>query len=107
MELLPCPFCGSNDKDIFECEDDYNVERLYCRNCECSNTKEYWNTRHLPWISVKDRLPPIGRKVIIFNQSTHFAWINKDNEFKCPYTNFIINHITHWQPLPRPPKGDQ
>lgn len=97
MELLPCPFCGSND--ISE-----NLHDYMCNKCKSCALKNVWSTRHSPWISVKDRLPPVGRKVIIFTNSSYLAWHSENDEFMDFYDNKIINHVTHWMPLPQPPK---
>jgi uncharacterized low-complexity protein len=68
------------------------------------------------WISVKDRLPPDqGKKVLVANghgyisvfalwkkeYGNKWTWIDEQGHFK------HTNDITHWMPLPEPPKeGD-
>ena len=54
------------------------------------------------WISVEERLPPAYESVITANKNGDVRW------------NYLINvkygtwsngyHITHWMPLPEPPK---
>lgn len=59
------------------------------------------------WISVKDRLPekqrnylvyvpPVYTNVVYFNG---YEWVVDEEEY-C----FISSDITHWMPLPEPPK---
>ena len=69
------------------------------------------------WISVKDKLPEDREKVLIFrklDKEMHIArfnykyacWFPADSDFNgsCGYYNFST--VTHWQPLPEPPKGE-
>lgn len=61
------------------------------------------------WISVCDELPPDDVALLVYNGTsvyiaTHKStgnehWIEVDDEFWCE-----LNKITHWQPLPQPPK---
>jgi len=59
------------------------------------------------WISVEDRLPEEGEWVLIFGPGYHVplegflisgAWI--DDQFE-------RRTVTHWMPLPEPPKEDK
>lgn len=67
------------------------------------------------WISVKDRLPPHqGEKVLVSNghgyvtilalwkkeDGNKWTWLDEQGHFK------HTNDITHWMPLPEPPKED-
>ena len=80
------------------------------------------------WISVKDRLPEKdGAYLVTTNsfgdlQSVKFRWFAKDGEnvdaydlagqkdvwylydSECGYVS--INSVTHWMPIPQPPKGE-
>lgn len=69
------------------------------------------------WVSVKDRLPDVFDEVLVYdtfsNTSISIAW--RENT---PRKNGIVNwywnsqmsypenltHVTHWMPLPEPPK---
>lgn len=72
-----------------------------------------WN-----WISVKDRLPPENETVLVFlnNQEIelmayckYFGYLKKENE-PIEYCwggyngAYDIDQVTHWMPLPEPPK---
>lgn len=78
------------------------------------------------WISVEDRLPDVDEQVIVFAEgkidgfigdtvmavsrryyplrscnaeSTYIDWV-------APWAYFLVDYkITHWMPLPQPPKG--
>lgn len=65
-----------------------------------------------PWISVEDELPNEGVSVLIYNSfgetntcrrpviiDTNKSWEANTGEFSRP-------RITHWMPLPKPPKGE-
>ena len=64
------------------------------------------------WISVKDRLPEAGGYVVCIAKRNPFSrfmpmvvriekngWVN-------PITEQYISEVTHWMPLPQPPKGE-
>ena len=60
------------------------------------------------WISAKDRLPETIDPVIVCNEisNVYLAWYNYvDNLWRYTYRTEIVTHkITHWMPLPEPPK---
>ena len=63
------------------------------------------------WISVKDRLPEAGGYVVCIAKRNPFsrfmpmvARIEK-NGWVNPITEQYISEVTHWMPLPVPPKG--
>ncbi len=70
------------------------------------------------WISVKDRLPRYNETVLIYRPSMaepiladkYFGWYGEDdNEWHegwLRYGGVKNDLITHWQPLPEPPKED-
>lgn len=61
------------------------------------------------WIDVKDKLPEVGEKVLSFNGSISTAIyddklgfdVNIDNNYVAFLREF---EVTHWMPLPEPPK---
>lgn len=62
------------------------------------------------WISVKDKLPEVGRYVVCIAKRNPFsrfmpmvARIEK-NGWVNPITEQYISEVTHWIPLPEPPK---
>lgn len=62
------------------------------------------------WISVEDRLPEMACDVIVawsngYVYCASYTFIDAGEELKwdVPLTH---NRITHWQHLPKPPKGD-
>lgn len=64
------------------------------------------------WISVKDRLPENGGYVVCIAKRNPFsrfmpmvARIEK-NGWANPITEQYISEVTHWMPLPQPPKGE-
>ena len=80
------------------------------------------------WISVKDRLPEQDGKYLVFEQSSgrtntsilRFAkdarkvdrydfkgrWKNAWYEYDSEWGHYTVDSVTHWMPLPEPPKGD-
>ena len=64
------------------------------------------------WISVKDRLPEAGGYVVCIAKRNPFsrfmpmvARIEK-NGWANPITDQYISEVTHWMPIPQPPKGE-
>jgi hypothetical protein len=66
------------------------------------------------WISVEDRLPELGQWYLIFvkdkfatmafldahTETGETLWLAHNNNFQGEWEN-----VTHWQPLPQPPKA--
>lgn len=64
------------------------------------------------WISVDDRLPEAGGYVVCIAKRNPFsrfmpmvARIEK-NGWVNPITEQYISEVTHWMPIPEPPKGE-
>lgn len=64
------------------------------------------------WISVEDELPEVGGYVVCIAKRNPFsrfmpmvARIEK-NGWVNPMTEQYISEVTHWMPLPQPPKGE-
>ena len=102
------------------------VELLYDANKECSNKncvtcrhqdKKFFCKIHFyidkmiangvtvqEWISVKDRLPEQGQEIIVYS-----GGVLKPTVFAYQFWNKHYDswaRITHWMPLPEPPKGE-
>lgn len=64
------------------------------------------------WISVKDRLPPYGERVLVVNEAYEakrgYTKYNCGVTVRDPHLDFTFwgHKVTHWQPLPGPPKGE-
>ncbi len=64
------------------------------------------------WISVEGKLPEAGRYVVCIAKRNPFsrfmpmvARIEK-NGWVNPITEQYISEVTHWMPIPQPPKGE-
>ena len=64
------------------------------------------------WISVKNRQPEVGGYVVCIAKRNPFsrfmpmvARIEK-NGWVNPITEQYISEVTHWMPMPHPPKGE-
>ena len=63
------------------------------------------------WISVKDRLPELGERVICTDGDAVFEQYRV--EHSCVYGMWDrcglkspMQEVTHWMPMPKPPKGE-
>ena len=59
----------------------------------------------MKWISVKDRLPKQYELVLVFNRNNFYLAIREGIEFYEYKEEYSIS-VTHWMPLPEPPKED-
>lgn len=102
-DLLPCPFCG----EMPEVE---NISGVLI-SCSCKlepgvcgdiNTAiAAWNTRAEPrWIPVSERLPEKegAYYVVLKDGNVGHTW------FPSPRRDWHAMGVTHWMPLPLPPK---
>lgn len=67
------------------------------------------------WISVKDRLPKRGEKVLAYMDFSQLGFDNEisDNTYmgklvgtKKDVWVWQSDYVTHWMPLPEPPEGE-
>lgn len=64
---------------------------------------------HVPrWISVGERLPPMGEVLISHCGHVCIAWHHGKGTFETGSRMMLVvgrHDITHWMPMPEPPKG--
>ena len=85
---------------------------------QCRMEPMKWQSKHgtggtvSEWISVKDKMPQPGRYVACIAKRNPFsrfmpmvARIEK-NGWANPITEQYISEVTHWMPMPEPPKED-
>ena len=58
------------------------------------------------WISVKERLPEVEADILAYIGEGSFVvcWMTHDGYWQCPAYLMDKDDVTHWMPLPRPPK---
>jgi hypothetical protein len=60
------------------------------------------------WISVEDELPKIGKDVLVLREDGEMQVAHQYNEEIARWWSVdgfpLKNNITHWMPLPQPPK---
>lgn len=127
IELKNCPFCGEELEKEKEFYFHWKKAKEGCpaRHPGAINTKS-WNSRADGWISVKDRLPEYNKNCLFIgkifrpesNWNGPYVMFGKrectsalGEVFVCLVTNVkfynnekYLNNVTHWQPLPKPPK---
>ena len=110
MKINSCAFCGGK---ICRPDSDFKGSWVLCFGCLArgprANTAEEavekWNTLGDQWVSVEDRLPGMWWHVMAHSCGvTHRAFIDK-NEKWSSVDNGVLLNVTHWMPLPEPPKG--
>lgn len=113
-DLLPCQFCGQ-PKDWID--NQYEGLSPACTNQDCFAyaipmyfCKGALPTRAEPrWIPVTERLPEVdvpvlvigencyNQKVVVVRHLTDFGWYDENDDY-------LMAFVTHWMPLPEPPK---
>ena len=60
------------------------------------------------WISVKERLPEVGEDVLAYLGKGIFetCWALKDGFWETRDSYLDTDAVTHWMPLPKPPKEE-
>ena len=59
------------------------------------------------WISVKDRLPEIGKDYLVTDGHVCMVAAFRENTEEFDFWNinwWSHNEVTHWMPIPTPPK---
>lgn len=101
--------CGTVGLDDFEEFDDETVEDIASYLIDNGVTVQ-------EWISVKDRLPEEGEYVLCVLKGFNYGgkiqvckFVPADKFKDKPYFEHFRNgfpSVTHWMPLPEPPKGE-
>ena len=110
---------------------EYERQRRYCFEADalayglCKNVMNYYlvdDTQPAdPWVSVNDKLPETNAKGVahilvydeyegvvkadFFDKFAHYRY--GSNIFVISTTSTQLYRVTHWQPLPEPPKGGE
>ena len=59
------------------------------------------------WIPVTDRLPQDDEDVLVWVDGTHRDMAYRDEGVWYDEEHNHLKNITHWMPLPKPPKGGE
>lgn len=105
--------------ELLICADDYEVavcKEYPCRNCQYRGVDCTYKARanHLiangvtiqKWIPVSERLPEPFEIVIVYDKNEKYvseAYMTKHKEWVGIH---MKSTVTHWMPLPEPPKGE-
>ena len=98
-----CPY-GKYSSENGECYEEYKKDKF--------GKVEKTGVTVQKWISVKDRLPDdIGYYLVVYRDKYNgISSIALDNYVKCGagewWANEFTHNITHWMPIPEPPKGE-
>ena len=87
--------------------DGFRNAHLYQKICQLEIA--IGKTEGLRWISVKDRLPEVGKKVLVYCKENKNDY--EIGAYSDTYRGFFVRqtcyeNITHWMPLSQPPKGE-
>ena len=120
IELLECTYGQVENRD-YDCYGE-------CKTCQAEHLIAN-GVGFLPkWISVKDRLPEADGNYLVFEKGYlipairvlsfardgrkvdkydfHREWKNVWYRYDSEWGHITIGDVTHWMPLPEPPKGE-
>lgn len=102
----------ADSAEMIDVLDGLDVEA--CKECAADHRQlAEWLTelKEAEWIDIKDSLPDIGRYVLIYypywtGNEIQVAQLCYDKLIFdiCGEFNVGVNKVTHWRPLPKPPK---
>lgn len=103
-----CPYWMENDKfDIDNPNAEISDGHQLC--CAAADMLEQ-DAEKTSWISVKDRLPEDDATYLVYGRNGYgivFAVYYGDGEWlTCDDLTNITRFVTHWMPLPKPPKEE-
>lgn len=109
---LALAVCDVTQKTNYKCE--FNCEKKgKCAYCLVMAENMIANGVTVQeWISVKDRLPNYFEHVLINVPgdkpfiTVHEAYLRKDDMWDAGLYRYDKEDVTHWMPLPQPPKGE-
>ena len=107
MSEIICRICGKDDVDKLDVNE-MDSTWYVCRYCDARwDELECQPPRLTPegvWVSVAERLPEPESRVLAYapsNKHSDTGPISVQNGSSCKY------EITHWMPLPQPPKDGE
>lgn len=121
IQLLPCPFCDHKAEfrlspqmkwHYVSCTIPYCVGEVHPDRCCPTETKEAaairWNTRASGWVSVADEVPneypqPWVLVCDVLGNRREARYLPNWQNFQ-DRSGHLFHDVTHWQPLPQPPK---
>jgi hypothetical protein len=75
------------------------MEVVHCGNCE------HFHEAEQEWVSVKDRLPDVGCDVLFMCENKSYGVGAYSDTYRDFFSGqFPVKGVTHWMPLPEPPK---
>lgn len=99
-----CPFVDGK-KSVWDVAHDCAISCV-----DAIPTADVAEVKHGEWISVTKQLPETYIEVLVCfkaDGTNVIAFVNRFGKWKNASTdNFIESEITHWMPLPEPPKGE-
>jgi hypothetical protein len=74
-----------------------------CNQCAREGYRAGYQAAAPQWISVKDRLPEIGERVLIsYYDGVSIGSYHRNDDWHG--IGIILRSVTHWMPLPKPPE---
>lgn len=123
MSTKPAPRCPGCGKEMKLIEVEKNTWQYWCKDLRCEwkspivwcpgeMGKDFAHKQAMkrytrnPWISVRDELPKEEGKYIVCTEkgSVYCTRFYKGGGCEGIFKTDVNTHITHWMPMPPPPK---
>ena len=112
-----CAWHPHHGKQLFFANEFRNIEQMKLQSAECGWTPlhDLWLSTEPPdeWVSVKERLPEVGKLVecsfcgiVSYGKFNGRVWVVNDEPEESLVKTDIISFVSHWRPLPLPPKSE-
>lgn len=87
------------------------MSSVWCAEHACTRPSPIYEERlkqSQKWISVKERLPKIGDKVLVISRLGDQSVATFDGDAFVDHHGIgaVIKYFTHWMPLPEPPEKE-
>ena len=107
-----CPCFDAKDRGYATCSEEL-AEKAADAIEDLENKLNLWRQGKISrWISVTERLPKDGSDVLIYLKTAHDSRITAANYYKETWQDCVMGPlylteeglVTHWMPLPEPPR---
>jgi len=110
MRDFHCPKCFSRGSLKIEADQENYEILIDCPRCKIKMVEDSISKNDIKWISVKERLPDSNKPCLCYDGEKMYVTI-PDTQYNMEFWEYsqccgchTNSEVTHWRPLPDPPK---